>query len=105
MLEATPKAMTFAAVARRFPGRNGGHAHRSTVGRMVDHGILLPNGERIKLRAIRFGQSRFVTEEALADFLERLNPEQSADEAQPRTLSEQRSATTRACRELELMGA
>jgi hypothetical protein len=99
------QAMSLSAAARRLPGRHGGCAHPSTVSRFVNHGVRLPNGQRVKLKATRCGATVFVTEQALLDFIAAMNPVAPNEPAPQRTAAERDRAAARACRELELAGA
>jgi hypothetical protein len=97
-------AMSLSAVARRLPGRNGGHANPSTVARWVQKGATGADGQRVKLGAIRVGGTLFVTEQALADFIAALNGP-TAPEPSPRSPAARRKAADEAVRRLNEMGA
>ena len=97
-------AMSLSAVARRLPGRDGGHANPSTVARWVHKGATAADGTRVKLAAVRMGSTLFVTEQALAEFLAALNGP-VAPEVPPRSPTARRKAADEAVRRLDAMGA
>ena len=104
-------AMSLSAVARRLPGRDGGHANPSTVCRWVHKGATAADGTRVKLGAVRVGSTLFVTEQALADFIAALNgpgdpgTAARAPEVPPRSPNARRKAADEAVRKLTEMGA
>ncbi len=61
-----------AALARTLPGYRGKTAiHPATLFRWITSGVMLPNGARLKLEALRIG-GRFVSSQAaLSRFFER----------------------------------
>ncbi|MBP3955037.1 hypothetical protein J8F10_07045 [Gemmata sp. G18] len=99
-----PTALSLSAVARRLPGRNGTHANPSTVARWVHKGATAPDGQRVKLAAVRIGGTLYVTERALADFLTALNGP-ATTEVPPRSPAARRKAADEAVRKLNQMGA
>ncbi len=63
------------AAKRLPPSRNGRPVSTSTLVRWILHGLLGPDGEIVRLEAVRLG-SRWVTDEgALQRFVERLTPD------------------------------
>jgi len=92
-------AMSLSAVARRLPGRDGGHANPSTVSRWVHRGATAADGTRVKLAAVRLGATLFVTEDALDEFLDALN-----GKVQQRSPNARRKAADEAVRKLTKMG-
>lgn len=56
------------------PGRGGRPCHLSTVLRWILHGSLTPDGERVRLEAIRVGGAWKTTVEAVHRFLAALTP-------------------------------
>ena len=97
-------AMSLSAVARRLPGRDGGHVCPSTVARWVSKGATGADGTRVKLAAVRMGSVLYVTEEALSAFIGALNSP-VAPEVQQRTPSARRKAADEAVLKLTKMGA
>ena len=68
-------SLSLPQAARRLPpGRNGRPVSTSTLVRWILHGLLGPDGEVVRLEAVRLG-FRWVTDEAaLQSFVERLTP-------------------------------
>jgi hypothetical protein len=89
----------------RLPGRGGKPVHFSTVWRWVTRGVRGPNGERIRLAALRLG-SRWVTSAlAIQQFAEKLTPEFSPAAPPARTLRQAGRAAERAGQRLAEAGA
>jgi len=92
--------------ARRLPpGRRNRHMSMSCVLRWVLSGVHGPDGERVKLEALRLGGRWLTSIEALGRFAERLTPQ--GDNATPsigRTPKQRQRAIDRAEKELTRMG-
>lgn len=57
----------------RVPGhRKNGRVHLSTLGRWCSTGVQLPDGARLRLRAVRIGRSWLTTDEWFTAFVEAL---------------------------------
>ena len=97
--------LTFSAVARRNPGKFGGHLSPAAVCRWAKNGVLLKTGERVYLGVVRIGGLPFTTEEMLAEFLARLNPEKPNATVREQPPAVRRRSVEAACRQLEAMGA
>jgi hypothetical protein len=97
--------LTFSAVARRNPGKFGGHLSPATVSRWVTRGILTKTGERVYLEVERIGGVPFTTEDKLAEFFARLNPERPGSLTREQPPAVRRKHVAAACRQLEAMGA
>jgi Protein of unknown function (DUF1580) len=95
-----------AAAARRFPAyRGGGTINSTTVWRWIVEGVRLRDGSRLKLEGFRCGGRYLTSEEALARFLDRQNPDREvADAPPPRTPGQRRRAAERAGETLTRMG-
>jgi myo-inositol catabolism protein IolC len=98
------RAMNLSTVARKMPGRNG-HASIAAVSRWVSHGVQMPDGRRVRLRAVRIGQCVYVTPEALESFLAEMNPERPDNVVREQPPAVRRRYVDAACRQLEAMGA
>jgi hypothetical protein len=72
--------------------------------RWVLDGARGPEGQRVRLEALRLGGRWITSKEALQRFAERLTPTADDSLSLPRTLRQQRSAAEQAERELERMG-
>lgn len=64
--------ITLKQVAARFPGRDGKRLHTGTIWRWCSRGVNV-HGRRVVLESLRVGGRRFVTQEALTDFVEALS--------------------------------
>jgi hypothetical protein len=72
--------------------------------RWVLDGSLGPDGERIRLEALRLGNRYITSREALQRFALRLTPPEKKPTRKPRTPKQARTACEQASRELEEMG-
>jgi hypothetical protein len=72
--------------------------------RWVLEGAKGPNGERVKLEALRVGGRYVTSKEALQRWAERLTPQTESTLAPTRTPRQRRRAAEQAERELEAMG-
>jgi hypothetical protein len=88
------------------PARNGRACHISTLVRWIMDGVKAPNGDRVRLEALRMGNRWFTSREALQRFAERLTPRLDATETTPapRTPRARQRASERAAAELERVG-
>jgi hypothetical protein len=57
------------------PGRSGKKTHLSTLFRWITQGCKAPNGEVVRLEAIRLGSRWMTSREALQRFAEALTPD------------------------------
>jgi hypothetical protein len=71
--------------------------------RWVEEGSIGPDGERVKLEAIRLGNRWLTSREALQRFAERLTPAPQTP-ATKRTVKQARTRCERAAQELERQG-
>jgi len=95
--------LTLTEAAKLVPGSP---VYPSTVSRWILRGVRLPDGSRLKLRAIRLGSKWHVTAEWMREFFESHTAAFVPDAAtRPRTSREQNHAVDRAVAELERMGA
>jgi Protein of unknown function (DUF1580) len=81
-------------------GRNGRPVHFSCVLRWVQTGAKAPNGERVRLEAVRVGCRWLTSVEALGRFAARLTPEFSATLPPVRTAKKRAAAAARAVKQL-----
>ncbi len=99
--------LSVVVVAGRFPGRAGKpRLHPSGVVRWIVEGVRLPDGSRLRLRAIRAGSKWLTSEEWLAEFLDaqtRAALGRAAGET--RTPTAAQAAAEAAGRELQAIGA
>jgi len=93
--EDTLRVEEAAAIVRR---------HFATVYRWCLRGVPGPNGERVKLRAVRVGGGWLTSRQALQEFAERLTPKDADAVTPPRTESAKRAASNAAGKELEQLG-
>jgi hypothetical protein len=94
------------AAARRLPpGRCGKPVTFSCVLRWVQQGVPGPDGERVKLEAVRLGGRWLTSLEALARFAARLTPRLDTQPAAgPGTLKQRQRANARAEKALREKG-
>jgi hypothetical protein len=102
----TENLLSLYEAARRFPPARGGRpVSFSCVLRWVTDGIPGPDGERVKLEAVRVGGRWLTTEEALARWAERLTPPLDVENAPPpRSPARRRRESERAERQLNNLG-
>jgi hypothetical protein len=88
------------------PARSGRRTHISTLVRWITHGAPGPQGERIRLEALRLGDRWVTTRQAIQRFAERLTPPASDDQVSPppRTPTARRRSHERAARTVESAG-
>lgn len=84
MLATLSDAMPLSRALREWfpPGRTGHPVQLSTGIRWKNHGILSPNGERVKLSAIKVGGVFYVRREDADAFLAALNADAPAYESE-----------------------
>lgn len=94
-----------AAAATIPPARAGKKTHISTLLRWILSGAKAPDGERIRLEAVRMGGRWLTSREALQRFAERLTPHvgDSPEIAAPRTSSRQQRGAERAGEKLKAL--
>ena len=103
----TEKPIRLEEAARLVPPSRGArHTHASTILRWILRGTRGPDGERVRLEALRAGNKWITTAEAVQRFFERLTPTLEADQARllPRSPTARRRASERAGRKLERLG-
>jgi hypothetical protein len=102
----TEKLLSLYEAARRFPpARAGRPVSFSCVLRWITDGIPGPDGERVKLEAVRVGGRWLTSEEALARWAARLTPRLHVENAPaPRSPARCRRESERAGRELDKIG-
>ncbi len=84
------------------PGHSGKQTHISTIIRWIKIGARGPNGQRVRLEAVRLGGRWLTSREALQRFAERLTPDLDRLETpEPRTPSRRERAAASAARDLE----
>jgi hypothetical protein len=87
------------------PGRRGRPVSLSCLLRWVLDGVPGPDGQRVRLEAVRLGARWVTSREALQRFAERLTPQPSTSPPQPpRTPSQRQQASERADRALQAAG-
>jgi hypothetical protein len=86
------------------PGRNGAKPALGTVLRWILSGAKSPDGELVRLEAIRVGGKWLTSREALARWTARLTPQSDKPMSPARTPRQRRRAAEAAERELERMG-
>jgi hypothetical protein len=100
--------LSLAQVAKLLPpGRQGRPVNFSTIYRWIFTGVRAPDGERVKLEAIRLGGRYLVSREAIERFIERLSThdvEVSTPPQPARTPTALERAVARADRSLEREG-
>lgn len=93
------------AASRLPPGRSGKPVHFSCVLRWVTNGICGPDGQRIKLEAVRVGGRWLTSKEALARWAERLTPRPDAEPSMTcRAPTKRRKLAENVLKELERAG-
>jgi hypothetical protein len=102
----TETLISLIQAARKLPpGRNGSPVSLGCVIRWVTKGCPAPDGERIRLEAVRLGGRWLTSEQALARFAERLTPRLDDHPApMPRTPTQRERASQRAAEQLEAAG-
>jgi hypothetical protein len=89
-----------------IPGRGNERVHPASVARWITIGVGTPNGERVKLRAVRIGRRWMTTDAWIADFIAAMTaasiPESDASIRSP---AERSRASSRAAAELAAAGA
>jgi hypothetical protein len=86
-------------------GRRGKRLSLSAALRWVLDGVRLPDGQRLKLEAVRVGNKWITSLEALERFAAAQTPRLDGDPAPaPRTPTARRRASERAAKELEAAG-
>jgi hypothetical protein len=100
----TEKLISLVQAARMMPrGRRDGAVHLSTVLRWILRGVKRPDGETVKLEAIRIGCRWLTSVESLQRFGDELTPCDAHAEV-PRTPGKRERAIRRAEKELERIG-
>lgn len=87
-------------------GRGGSAIHAATLTRWILTGVLLRNGARLRLRAIRAGSKWLTRMEWVTAFLEAQTADRLGTEPAPaiRTPAERRAASDAAAAQLTAMG-
>jgi hypothetical protein len=102
---ATEVSISLAAAARLVPARDGKRTHFSTIVRWVLTGARGPQGQRVRLEALRIGSRWVTSREAIQRFAEALTPKLDAEPVPPpRTPTARRRASEQAARELDAAG-
>jgi hypothetical protein len=97
--------LSLAQVAKLLPpGRGGRPVHFSTVFRWIFTGVNGPNGNRVKLSAIRLGGRYLVSRESLQRFVESLMPASDESSSTVRTPTARKRDTAAAKKKLAKMG-
>jgi hypothetical protein len=99
----TPLPLT-AAAKLVPPGRNGKRTHLSTLLRWILQGAKRPDGEVVRLEAVRLGARWFTSREALQRFAEGLTPNLDRPAPAPRSPGMRERAAARAGRALDRLG-
>jgi hypothetical protein len=87
------------------PGRNGKRTALSTLLRWVLRGAKAPDGQLVRLEAVRLGGRWVTSKAALQRFAEKLTPQFAGGPAvPPRSPAARERASDRAARELEAAG-
>jgi hypothetical protein len=101
----TEPPINLATAARQIPpARNGKKTHVGTILRWIMSGAKRPDGEKVRLEAIRVGGRWFTSHEALKRFAEALTPSFGDTTPTPATPGKRRRAAERAAKELEKVG-
>jgi hypothetical protein len=103
----TETTLSLSQAARRLPpGRGGAPVSLACVLRWVLDGARAPDGNRVRLEAVRIGGRWITSVEALARFAAALTPRLEGDTTTSplRTSNQRRQAADRADRELERLG-
>jgi hypothetical protein len=101
-----PLITLYAAAALIPPARKGKKTNFSTIFRWVFEGVHGPDGERVRLEAVRVGCRWMTSRQALQRFVERLTPRigEAPDSPGRRTPGRRQRASERAAKQLESMG-
>lgn len=80
MLASLSDALPLTKALRDFfpPGRTGNAVHLSTALRWIHKGVMAPNGERVRLDAVRIGGQTYITPQAAEKFIAALNADSPA---------------------------
>jgi hypothetical protein len=101
----TETPLPFAEACRLIPpGRGGKRTHLSTLVRWVTRGAPGPQGDRIRLEAVRIGGRWMTSREAIQRFAERLTPQLDEPPPPTPTARQRHAAAERAGQELEKLG-
>lgn len=103
---ANEQTISLAAAARMLPpGRRGRPVNISTLFRWITDGVRLPDGQRVRLEAIRLGARWLTSIPALERFAARQTPDLDAERPAPsRTPTARTKASEQARRRLEKVG-
>jgi len=100
-------AVSLTDACRLLPrGRNGSKPHLSTLLRWIRIGVPGPDGQRVKLAALRCGGKWITSRAALREFAAALTPRVESDSQPspvPRSPRARRRASERAAAKLESM--
>jgi hypothetical protein len=95
--------LSLSQAARRIPpARKGRPVHVSTLWRWATHGVLIPDGRRVRLEIIRLAGRLVTSEGALARFLAAQAPTEGV--ISPPAPGPRGPTAEQAERELEMMG-
>jgi hypothetical protein len=87
------------------PARRGRKTHISTLLRWILSGARRPDGEVVRLEAVRLGGRWVTSREAMERFAERLTPRLDSEPTPaPRSPAKQRQGNERAAKELDKVG-
>jgi hypothetical protein len=101
----TETTLSLSQAAKRLPpGRRGAPVSLACLLRWVLDGARAPEGEKVRLEAVRLGGRWITSVEALARFADRLTPKTSDSPLPARTPRQRRRAAERAEKELERLG-
>jgi hypothetical protein len=101
------QVLRLAEVGQYLPqGRNGKRLSLSAALRWVLQGVPLPDGQRVRLEAVRVGSKWVTSVEALERFALAQTPrlDNQGEPATARTPQQRQRASERAARELEKVG-
>ena len=108
MLDLTHESsITLAEACRLVPAARGAKkTHLSTLLRWILHGAKTPDGQTVRLEALRLGGKWVTSREALQRFAERLTPkiDDTSPTPTPRSEAKRRRASERAAAKLETLG-
>lgn len=85
-------------------GRNSSRPHFATVYRWILDGVKAPDGQLVKLEAVRVGSKWVTSKEALARFIAALTPTGDASPLPVRSPAKRRHADEKAAEALEAKG-
>ena len=109
MNESTQPLQGLGETARAFgnTGRGGRPVHPATLTRWIQQGVRLPDGNRVKLRAVRIGSRWAVKPTWVSDFIEATTAGHVPAEvaAAPRSPATRRRASAQASAALDAIGA